>query len=111
MLCKWRPRYSTVTRCYPNTQIFARFPTKSNITLDDAEQAHMICRNVPEEIKDECYLTFGVDRKKTEKYLQTVQQLETAYNRKNVLEIISDIFESIKYHIILVITVIRMTLV
>lgn len=110
-MCKCRLRYSIVTKCYPNTQIFAKFPTKSNITLDDAEQAHLICKNVPEEIKDECYLTFGVDRRKTEKYLETVQQLETVYQRKSVIEIMNNLFESIKYHIILVITVIKMMLV
>lgn len=104
-------RNCVVTRCYPNTQIFAKFPTKSNITLDDAEQAHLICKNVPDEIKDDCYLTFGVDRRKTEKYLETVKELETVYNRENIFDVIRKLYETIKYYVIQIITLIKMCLI
>lgn len=104
-------RRCVVTKCYPNTQIFARFPTKSNITLDDAEQAHSICKNVPEEIKNDCYLTFGVDRRKTEKYLETVKELESAYHRQTIFDIIRKVYENIKYYVIQIITLIKMCLI
>lgn len=99
-----------VTRCYPNTQIFARFPSKSNITIEDAEQAYLICKNVPEEIKDDCYLTFGVDRRKTEQYLQTVRKLEETYHKFQILDVIDKIVDYIKYHVNLIVTLIKMIL-
>lgn len=73
-------------KCNDKTQIFAKFPSKSNITIYDAEQAYYACHNCPDMYKEDCYLSFGVDRRKVEKYLEIVQTLESTYQKKTIQE-------------------------
>jgi hypothetical protein len=109
-------KLSVRTRCYPkgdHVPVFAKgqaLPTKINITLSDAEHAYYVCNNVPDQYKEECYLTFGVDRRKTEQYLQVVQKLEEVYHKPTLKEIIINTIEKIYENVMLIITFIRMML-
>lgn len=73
--------------------VFQQYPPRGHVTLQEAEHACYICNNVPEKYRDECYATFGVDRKKTERYLKTVQQMETTYKKHAMRDVMMRFFE------------------
>ena len=102
------PRRIVRLKCTKNndtTSVFAKYPYKYNITLEDAEMAYYICSKVQDDDKkDECYLQFGVDRIKTEKYLEIVKQMNESYNQVNIKDAIIDNINNIKNAIIIFVT-------
>ena len=48
--------------------------------------AYQVCSKVDEKHRDECYANFGVDRAKTERYLDCVKKMEQAYNKPYLLD-------------------------
>jgi len=92
-------------------QIFAKHSTMGNINIQDAETACNICQNMPEKYRDECYATFGIDRRRTEKYLNIVQNFEKSYWINHHQYIIKGkiiwLIETIKHWYILFVTLIH----
>ena len=72
------------------TSVFSKFPSCKIITIEEAEMAYHVCSRVSENQKDDCYIQFGIDRVRTEKYLEAVKKLEDVYQRKSIVDVIVD---------------------
>ena len=106
-------RFPTKIHCKKSEyiQIFAKHPTIGNINIQDAEIACNICKSIPEIYRDECYVIFGIDRRRTEKYLKIVQNLEKSYWINHHQYVIKSkiiwLIETIKHWYILFVTLIH----
>jgi hypothetical protein len=55
--------------------IFERQPWCGHVNVQDAEDAYEMCSCLEGKNKDDCYLAFGVDGERVEKYLVRVKAL------------------------------------
>lgn len=61
--------------------IFKSSTAKHSITLYDVQDAYECCSTIlNDQMKEACYLQFGVDGKMAEKYLNTVKLMEDMYS-------------------------------
>ncbi len=64
--------------------IFRSETIKTSVTLQDVKDAYECCSGIMnDQMKESCYLQFGVDSKMAEKYFKKVESMETLYFMKD----------------------------